>query len=186
MSKVLKLRRGRRSTMLGTKASTVLASGELFGLVPDTGAGTGAMDLYMGDGTTAFSSLPVAIHGDPSAAEITVTADASTTATAALANVVTGRTLGAIVGSLKQAVTKNATSITQINDDFVQKTDYATSSAYGVVKVDGSTIVASNGVISSNATSGIDYSLSGTTLTITDTRGELSFNSSTSTLSITI
>ena len=39
MSKIFKPRRGKASTMAGTKASTVLAAGEMFIELPDAGAG---------------------------------------------------------------------------------------------------------------------------------------------------
>ena len=119
MSKIFKPRRGKASTMLGTKASTVLAAGEMFIELPDTGVGTGICKMKMGDGVTAYSSLPYAMGGDIASTEITgsIVEDTSATAAAALANVTTGRTLGAIVGSLRRACQLNAQSIATLNDD---------------------------------------------------------------------
>ena len=119
MSKIFKPRRGKASTMLGTKASTVLAAGEMFIELPDTGVGTGICKMKMGDGVTAYSSLPYAMGGDIASTEITgsIVEDTSATAAAALANVTTGRTLGAIVGSLRRACQLNAQSIATLNDE---------------------------------------------------------------------
>ena len=116
MSKIFKPRRGRKSTMNGTKASTVLSAGEFFVEVPDSGVGTGACRLKMGDGTTAYSKLPY-MDSDPSESEVTVTADASTTTTAALGNVVTGKSLSSLLGSLKQAAELNRQAIAKLNDE---------------------------------------------------------------------
>jgi hypothetical protein len=117
VTKIFKPRRGKKSTMAGTKATTVLSAGELFVEVPDTGAGTGHSMIKMGDGTTAYSSLPYAI-GDTSNDTITFTSDASTTATAALNNVVSGAALKTLIAGLKQAVSLNASSISTLNDEY--------------------------------------------------------------------
>lgn len=126
MSKIFKPRRGKASTMLGTKASTVLAAGEMFIELPDTGVGTGICKMKMGDGVTAYSSLPYAMGGDIASTEITgsIVEDTSATAAAALANVTTGRTLGAIVGSLRRACQLNAQSIATLNDEKSNKFYY--------------------------------------------------------------
>ena len=124
MSKIFKPRRGKASTMNGTKSSTVLAAGEMFIELPDTGVGTGICKMKMGDGVTAYSSLPYAMGGDIASTEITgsIVADTSDDARSALANVTTGRTLGAIIGSLRRACEVNANSIQKLNDD--RKNDY--------------------------------------------------------------
>ena len=57
VSKIFKPRRGKVSTMLGTKASTVLAAGEMFFEVPDTGVGSGRGRIMMGDGSTTYVNL---------------------------------------------------------------------------------------------------------------------------------
>ena len=119
MSKIFKPRRGKASTMNGTKSSTVLAAGEMFIELPDTGVGTGICKMKMGDGVTAYSSLPYAMGGDIASTEITgsIVEDTSETAKAALQNVTTGRTLGAIIGSLRQACKLNEAAISKLNDD---------------------------------------------------------------------
>ena len=120
MSKIFKPRRGKASTMNGTKSSTVLAAGEMFIELPDTGVGTGTCKMKMGDGVTAYGSLPYAMGGDIATTEITggINDDTSSTATAALANVTTGKTLGSIIGSLRRACSLNAEAIATLNDDY--------------------------------------------------------------------
>lgn len=115
MSKIFKPRRGRASTMAGTKASTVLAAGEFFVELPDTGVGTGPCKIKMGDGSTTYPNLPYALGDEVS--DVTITADSSASASAALANVVSGKSLGQLIGSLKQACSKNADAIATLNDD---------------------------------------------------------------------
>jgi len=121
MSKIFKPRRGKASTMNGTKSSTVLAAGEMFIELPDTGVGTGTCKMKMGDGVTAYGSLPYAMGGDIATTEITggINDDTSSTATAALANVTTGKTLGSIIGSLRRACSLNAEAIATLNDEKV-------------------------------------------------------------------
>jgi hypothetical protein len=123
MSKIFKPRRGKASTMNGTKSSTVLAAGEMFIELPDTGVGTGVCKMKMGDGVTAYGSLPYAMGGDIATTEITgnINDDTSSTATAALANVTTGKTLGSIIGSLRRACSLNAQAIATLNDDLDRK-----------------------------------------------------------------
>lgn len=116
VSKVLKPRRGTKSIMAGTKKSTVLASGEMFIEVPDAGVGKGASKIKIGDGTTAYSSLPYAL-GDTSNDQITFSSNTSTTVDAALNSVTSGGSLKNIVAGLKQAISLCSKSITQLNDD---------------------------------------------------------------------
>ena len=116
MSKIFKPRRGKQSTMAGTKKTTVLANGEMFIEVPDTGAGTGHARMKMGDGSTAYSELPYAM-GDTENDEIAFGSNTSTTVATALNSVTSGGKLKNIIAGLKQAVSLCNTSITQLNDD---------------------------------------------------------------------
>ena len=108
MAKIFKPRRALNSTIkTGSKKNTILASGEL--MVVSRGNAIGANnkhDIYMGDGVTTMENLKPALYGDTSTEDITITEDSSTSSTLALANVVTGRTLGALIGSLKRAIKK--------------------------------------------------------------------------------
>ena len=116
VSKIFKPRRGTKSVMAGTKKTTVLASGEMFVEVPDAGVGKGASKIKIGDGTTAYSSLPYAL-GDTSNDQITFSSNTSTTVAAALNSVTSGGSLKNIVAGLKQAISLCNTSITQLNDE---------------------------------------------------------------------
>lgn len=116
VSKIFKPRRGTKSIMAGIKKSTVLASGEIFVEVPDAGVGKGASKIKIGDGTTAYSSLPYAL-GDTSNDQITFSSNTSTTVAAALNSVASGGSLKNIVAGLKQAISLCNTSITKLNDD---------------------------------------------------------------------
>ena len=116
MAKIFKPRRGKKSTMAGTKKTTVLSAGEMFIEVPDTGAGTGHSKMKIGDGSTQYSSLPYAM-GDTENDKIAFSNDTSSTATAALNKVTSGAALKTLIAGLKQAVSLTNTSITQLNDD---------------------------------------------------------------------
>ena len=120
MSKIFKPRRGQKSTMNGPKANTVLAAGEMFFEIPNGGLNSGPGRIMLGDGTSAYSALkPFMEQTDVSTAQVTVTADNSSTSTAALNNVATGATTGAIVGSLKQAISLTKSELTNTIDDNV-------------------------------------------------------------------
>ena len=121
MSKIFKPRRGLASTMSGTKASTVLASGELFIECPDAGVGKGYSNIKIGDGTTAYSSLPYALEGDTSAFKVTVTADTSADYDTAMGNIITGKSVGGLVGSIKQAISKLKADVTSLSDTLSPK-----------------------------------------------------------------
>ena len=56
MASYLRPRRGKKST--ATSQAIVLKRGEVFFEVPDTGVGTGAGKIKMGDGTTTYANLP--------------------------------------------------------------------------------------------------------------------------------
>jgi hypothetical protein len=87
-------------------------------LVGKTAIGEGSKaDLYLGDGVSQIQNLSPAMYGDTSEEDMTITDDTSTTASAALGNVTTGKTLGAILGSLKKAISLNAAAITTLNDE---------------------------------------------------------------------
>lgn len=116
ISKIFKPRRGLASTMQGSKAGTVLADGEMFIEVQGTTVGKAKCKMKMGDGTTAYSSLPYAM-GDTSSDPITFTPNSATTAETALASATSGATLATIVAAMKRAISLNAESITQLNDD---------------------------------------------------------------------
>ena len=116
MAKIFKPRRGKKSTMAGTKKATVLSAGEMFIEVPDTGAGTGHSKMKIGDGSTKYSSLPYAM-GDTENDKIAFSNDTSGNITTALNKVTSGAALKTMIAALKQAVSLANTSITQLNDE---------------------------------------------------------------------
>ena len=123
MAKIFKPRRALRSSVKsGSKRTLVLASGELM-MVGKSAIGEGSKaDLYLGDGVSQIQNLSPAMYGDTSEEDMTITDDTSTTASAALGNVTTGKTLGAILGSLKKAISLNASAIATLNDDLAKET----------------------------------------------------------------
>ena len=116
MAKIFKPRRGKKSTMAGSKKATVLSAGEMFIEVPDTGAGTGHSKMKIGDGSTQYSSLPYAM-GDTENDKIAFSNDTSGNITTALNKVTSGAALKTMIAALKQAVSLANTSITQLNDE---------------------------------------------------------------------
>jgi len=101
-------RRGAKTAMnnpSNPQSAIVLKAGELFIEYPDTGVGTGACKVKVGDGTTQYKDLPYAIENDASGATIDFDPDTSTTVATALSHVVSGAATSAIVAGLKQAVT---------------------------------------------------------------------------------
>lgn len=125
MAKIFKPRRGKKSTMAGTKKTTVLSAGEMFIEVPDTGAGTGHSKMKIGDGSTQYSSLPYAM-GDTENDKIAFSNDTSGNITTALNKVTSGAALKTMIAALKQAVSLANTSITQLNDEQI---DYGSTRA---------------------------------------------------------
>lgn len=171
VSKIFKPRRGKKATMSGAKASTILAAGELFVEVPDTGVGTGAGRLKMGDGTTPYSELPY-LMGDTSNDKIEFSSNTATTVATALNSVTSGNKLNAIIAGLKQAISLNQTSITELNNALSQKasSNHTHDERYYTENEVNNLL---NGKANSSHThsfsniSGLSFSLSGTTLTIT-------------------
>ena len=133
LSKIFKPRRGTENTMKTVKSNTVLAAGELFAELPNTGPGTGKGRLVMGDGVTAYGNLPSFVENtDVSTAQVTVTADNSATSTAAINNVSSGATTGALIGSLKQAISLTKSELTNTIDDlnkYIEQTKTTSTSA---------------------------------------------------------
>lgn len=151
-------RRGKKSTMAGTKKRQVLARGEFFTEYPDSGIGTGHGKAKMGDGVTDYEHLPYFL-GDTENEKITFTSNTSTTVAAALNAVVSGATLKNIIAGLKQAIVRNDANVTKLNDELVQEIND--------LKVE----------IEDNVNAKLD--------TLTDVLKVVSWNASTATLTIT-
>jgi hypothetical protein len=146
MSKIFKPRRGKVSTMLGTKASTVLAAGEMFFEVPDTGVGTGRGRIMVGDGSSTYVNLAGAnnntkgansqaakyffpftedetiIHPGTSNKTVKVSSSISSDTVATyLNNAKSGNTLKTIIHNLREAIYTNACDIAMLNNDKLNK-----------------------------------------------------------------
>lgn len=100
----------------GAGKNIVLASGELFIEYPNAGAGRGKCKIKIGDGVTAYSSLPYAI-GDTSTDPITFTQGAETNINMALVNLASGKKLQELIGTTKQLGNLINTELITLNDE---------------------------------------------------------------------
>jgi len=112
ISKQFLPRRGKKTTMATTKADLVLAAGELFVEYPDTGVGTGAHRIKIGDGVTTYANLPYALGGSASETTVAFTESTAASATDALALVTSGANLADITANLKKAIELTAAEAT--------------------------------------------------------------------------
>lgn len=125
MASYLRPRRGKKATAIAQlTASAPLKRGEVFFEVPNGGTGTGAGKIKMGDGSTAYESLPYFLEPfDPNSATVGFT-DASaaesdpyaTNATHANAIVPTAN-LKTIFTNLKQLLLNYNSQLTTLNND---------------------------------------------------------------------
>lgn len=118
MASIFRPRRGKQAT--AESQNFVLAKGEIFFEVPTGGVGKGIGRIKMGDGTTAYSSLPYflqqnSVDVDDSTIAFT---ESTTTANATLLNeIASGAKLKVIVGSVKKLLRNLDTSVTKLNND---------------------------------------------------------------------
>lgn len=125
MASYLRPRRGKKATAIAQlTASAPLKRGEVFFEVPDAGTGTGAGKIKMGDGSTAYESLPYFLEPfDPDSATVGFT-DATaaesdpytTNATHANAIVPTAN-FKTIFTNLKQLLLNYNSQFTKLNND---------------------------------------------------------------------
>ena len=129
MASYLRPRRGKKATATSQlTASAPLKRGEVFFEVPDTGVGTGAGKIKMGDGTTAYASLPYFLEQptvDYTNAVVawtnTTAADSdpySTNATYA-GNIIPSASLKTIFTNLKKLLLNYNSQLTTLNNDLV-------------------------------------------------------------------
>ena len=116
MAIYLRPRRGKKSTAVSQ--NIILKRGEIFLESPETGVGTGIGKIKVGDGSTAYSSLPYFI--DTSALSIsdntiTFTESTETTNATLLNAIATGGALKTIIGSIKKMLRNLDSSVTSIN-----------------------------------------------------------------------
>ena len=125
MASYLRPRRGKKATAIAQlTASAPLKRGEVFFEVPDAGIGTGAGKIKMGDGSTAYESLPYFLEPfDPDSATIGFT-DASAaesdpyTTNATHANaIVPSANLKTIFTNLKQLLLNYNSQLTTLKND---------------------------------------------------------------------
>jgi hypothetical protein len=118
MANYLRPRRGKAAT--AKSQNIILKRGEVFFEVPTGGVGTGVGKIKMGDGTTAYSSLPYFMEQttvDVAASTIAFTASTSTSNTTLLSEIKSGATLKTIIGSIKTLLSNLNTSVTSLNND---------------------------------------------------------------------
>lgn len=131
MASYLRPRRGKKATATSQlTASAPLKRGEVFFEVPDTGVGTGTGKIKMGDGTTAYASLPYFLEQptvDYTNAVVawtnTTAADSdpySTNATYA-ANIIPSASLKTIFTNLKKLLLNYNSQLTTLNNDLANK-----------------------------------------------------------------
>ena len=136
MASYLRPRRGKKTT--AESQNIVLKRGEVFFESPPGGVGTGTGRIKVGDGTTAYTSLPYFLNPDNfisniSTANVTFTETTETNNTTLLSRIVTGAALNTIIASIKNLLSNLNSSVTTINNDIATKTDKLTNtdSFYG-------------------------------------------------------
>ena len=132
VNEILLPRRGKKSVMeTQSKASIILAKGEFFVECPDSGVGTGPIKIKIGDGVTAYSSLPYAL-GDNSNDIITFTDSTESNITALIGRISSGTSLGNLISFLKRGIILLNNSIGTIN---AKLTNLTATNAITEVKV---------------------------------------------------
>ena len=127
MASYLRPRRGKKATAVAQlTASAPLKRGEIFFEVPDTGVGTGTGKIKMGDGTTAYASLPYFMEQptvDYTNAVVgwtnTTAADSSpyTTNATYVSNIIPSASLKTIFTNLKKLLLNYNSQLTTLNND---------------------------------------------------------------------
>ena len=125
MASYLRPRRGKKATAIAQlSASAPLKRGEVFFEVPDGGTGTGAGRIKMGDGSTAYKSLPYFLEPfDPNSATIGFTnttaaeSDPYTSNATHVNAIVPSANLKTIFTNLKQLLLNYNSQLTTLNND---------------------------------------------------------------------
>ena len=125
MASYLRPRRGKKATAIAQlTASAPLKRGEVFFEVPDAGTGTGAGRIKMGDGSTAYESLPYFLEPfDPDSATVGFTnstaaeSDPYTTNATHTNAIVPSANLKTILTNLKQLLLNYNSQFTKLNND---------------------------------------------------------------------
>ena len=120
MANYLKPRRGRRST--AESQNIILKRGEVFFECPESGMGTGTGRIKIGDGTTAYVSLPYFIDpdnfiSDISTASVVFTETSIDDNDTLLARIISGANLNTIIAAVKNLLSNFNSSFTRIDDE---------------------------------------------------------------------
>lgn len=132
MASYLRPRRGKKATAIAQlNSSAPLKRGEVFFEVPDAGTGTGAGRIKMGDGSTAYESLPYFLEPfDPDSATVGFTnataaeSDPYTTNATHTNAIVPSANLKTILTNLKQLLLNYNSQFTKLNNDLIPKYKY--------------------------------------------------------------
>lgn len=112
MASYLRPRRGKKAT--AEAQNIILKRGEVFFETPTTGVGTGIGKIKVGDGTTAYSSLPYFMEQtavDVSNAAVTFTTSTYTDNTTLLNTIASNAALKTIIGATKKLLSNHNTSL---------------------------------------------------------------------------
>ena len=120
VNKILLPRRAKKSVMQSSgKSSIVLEKGEIFVECPDEGIGKGHSIIKIGDGSTAYSSLPYAI-GDTSNDIITFPESSETQIDSIITKFTSETKLATLISYIKKSIilfrNKNNAYDTKISD----------------------------------------------------------------------
>lgn len=124
MGSYLRPRRGKKAT--ATSQGIVLKRGEVFFECPDTGVGTGKGKIKVGDGSSAYASLPYFME-DTDVGNSTVAFTDSSTATdksnnaTYLTNIKPANSLITLLTNLKQLLVNYNSQLTALNNDISGK-----------------------------------------------------------------
>lgn len=120
MSSYLRPRRGKQSTAASTlTSSNPLKRGEIFFEVPTGGVGSGQGKIKMGDGSTAYGSLPYFMSMDDSVVTFTDSSASSTwdNCNSYLGNIKTNISLPTFFANTKNLLYQLVSKVTSLNND---------------------------------------------------------------------
>ena len=121
-SKIFRPRRGRKLTAISK--GIVLRKGEIYFEVPDSGVGTGACKVKMGDGVTPYERLPYAIDGgieEVGAGTIVFDQEEfpdNVTTEDLFTEITSGSTMSRVVAAMRLILVQLSKKVTELNDNF--------------------------------------------------------------------
>ncbi|MBR6289354.1 MAG: hypothetical protein IKR19_08465 [Acholeplasmatales bacterium] len=162
MASYLRPRRGKRAT--AESQAIVLKRGEVFFECPDSGVGTGAGKIKVGDGSTKYASLPYFMQNfDLNADDATIAFTDTSTATAYtnnatyLSNIKPANSLKTIFTNLKQLLFNYNAQLTELNNELALVAGSTGVSHNGIFRgKDLGTISSLNEYIAFRSAHGID------------------------------